>query len=174
MQGYELAGEIDQAFELLPDEMHPEVFEPETGGDFSSGVRTNAILLDVLLEIDPKSSSIPVLVDALSKDSRMGRWYSTQQNAFALMALGKYFSKTPHANFKGDIRIGGEKSYSIDTSKTDIIRQDLGGETITIAIEGEGNCYYHWQASGVSVSHAPEEFVRGIKVSKRYYNEVYW
>ncbi len=167
-----MAGEIDLAFELLPGEMFPETFEPETGGNLSSGVRTNAILLDVLLEIDPKNSSIPVLVEALSKDAQVGRWYNTQQNSFALMALGKYFSKTPRPDFQGDIRIGGEKRYNIDTSKTEIIRQDLGGETITIAIEGEGNCYYYWQASGVSTSHAPEEFSRGIKVNKRYYNEL--
>ena len=73
-----MAGEIDLAFEILPDEIHPEVFEPETGGNFSSGVRTNAILLDVLLEIDPKSGHI------LEDEEAIAYWSRTYEKGWEM------------------------------------------------------------------------------------------
>ena len=166
-----LAGETDHAAELIPLEIHPNTITPETGGNFSSPARTDAILLDVLLDVDPQSSSIPVLAQLLMENSRLGKWYTTQETAFALMALGRYFKNAKNPDFTGHIKIFGDTTYRIDTSRTDIIRDNLGGKTVTIDIQGDGNCYYYWQAGGVSTSHAPEEFERGIKVSRTYFDE---
>jgi len=164
-------GEKELALSLLPADIQPNNFEPETGGNFNSAVRTDAILLDALMAIDPTNPSIPVLVQSLMEGARVGRWYTTQESAFALMALGKYFKDRPEDDFVGSLKVRGDSTYAIDTGSFFRQSKDLGGKEIEISIDGKGTCFYYWQASGVSTSHAVEEFDRGIIVRREYLTE---
>ncbi len=166
-----LAGENDYARELLPETIEPATFSPETGGSFSSGVRSTAILLDVLMDIDPGNSGTSVLAQDLSGHIKTTRWYTTQSTAFALMALGRYLKDKPAANFTGKIDIVHDSTYKIDTSRTRIRRDDLAGKRVIVSIDGPGICYYSWQASGVKTSHAPAEYENGIHVVREYFDE---
>ncbi len=167
-----LAGNTDLAVKLIPVNIQPDLFEPETGGNFSSGVRTNAILLDILLEIMPNHPSAPVLAASLMEESRVGHWYTTQDNAFALMALGKYFKSHPTAGYTGTIVIERDKSYRIDSTGFKLTRTDLGNRKVQLSLtSGDGPCYYYWQAGGISATAAAPEYDRGIKVRREYLNE---
>ncbi len=167
-----LSGNMVEASKLVPVEVQPNIIEPETGGNFSSGVRTNAILLDILLDINPSHTSIPVLAKSLMDDSRVGRWYTTQDNAFALMALGRYFKAHSSFGYKGSITIDGDKSYPIDSTGFSLTRKDLAGRKVQVMVtSGEGTCFYYWQASGIPVANVAPEFDRGIKVRREYLDE---
>ncbi len=166
-----LAGETETALSLIPVDIQPDLFDPETGGNFSSGERTNAILLDVLLAIDPDNTSIPVLAQSLMNGAQAGRRYTTQSTAFALMALGKYFKGKGIDNFTGQLKISGAATYAIDTNSFSRQWGGIDGKEVTISIEGKGTCFYYWQASGVSLSHADDEFDRGIVVRREYMDE---
>jgi len=166
-----LAGDREYAMELLPETIEPATFSPETGGSFSSGVRSNAILLDVLLDVDPTNPAMAVLAQALSDHITTNRYYTTQATSFALMALGRYLKDMPPLDFIGKIAIENDSTYQIDTSRTRIRRNDLGGKQISIEIDGTGRCHYAWQASGVKEDHAAEEYERGIHVIREYYDE---
>ena len=133
-----IGGDIEFARTLIPEDIQPAVFEPETGGTFSSGVRTNAILLDVLLDIDRTSPSAHALAQDLMKQARLNRWYTTQSTAFALMALGKYFRGQQPAKFTGTLEIVGDTSYSIDTSALKVERDNLAGKEVRVSIDGQG------------------------------------
>ncbi|MCK5126991.1 MAG: alpha-2-macroglobulin family protein [candidate division Zixibacteria bacterium] len=165
---YHAYGDTEYAKTLLPETVFPETFEPETGGRFSSGVRTNAILLSVLIEISPESPSCAVLAKALSDDARVGRWYTTQETAWALMALGRYLKDREVPDFTGEITIENESPKSFTTDDLRLERNDISGKTIEISIIGTGPCYYFWQSSGVSTANAAAEFNRGIKVTRTY------
>ncbi len=110
-----LSGNMSEAMKLIPASIQPNLFEPETGGNFNSGTRTDAILLELLLAISPEDPSIEVLARSLMQRSSLNQWYTTQDNAFALMALGKYFKQKSSFAFKGQIIIDGDKSYRIDS-----------------------------------------------------------
>lgn len=166
-----LAGEIEFARSLIPFEIQPDLFEPETGGNFNSGVRSNALLLDVLMEVEPDNPSVAALAKSLMEQARIGRWYTTQANAFALMALGKFFKGKANLSFTGTVHITGDSTYRIDTACFMLQRKNLAKKEVTISIDGEGTCFYFWQASGVSSSHAAEEFDRGIRVRRQYLEE---
>ncbi|CAF0948791.1 unnamed protein product [Didymodactylos carnosus] len=56
-----------------------------------SNQRTDAILLESLLCIDPKSSLCTKLCKGLQAHTVKGAWKSTQENCFVLIALDKYF-----------------------------------------------------------------------------------
>jgi len=163
-----LTGDLESAMHLIPAEIHPDNAEPETGGNFNSGVRSNAILLEVLNEIDPDNPSCPVLAKSLMEDARLGRWYTTQSTAFALMALGKYLKGQKEADYTGTVTITRDSTYQFNTEDFVIDRKGLGDKVASISITGEGSCFYYWQASGVPASNAPDEFTRGIKVSREY------
>jgi hypothetical protein len=56
-----------------------------------SSRRTDAIVLEALLETDPGSDLVPKLVRGLLEHRVRGRWGSTQECAWALVALQRYF-----------------------------------------------------------------------------------
>jgi hypothetical protein len=65
----------------------------------SSNRRTDAILLDALIEDNPQSDLIPKVVNGLMAHRTKGRWGNTQENVFVLLTLDRYFntyeSQTP-------------------------------------------------------------------------------
>jgi uncharacterized protein YfaS (alpha-2-macroglobulin family) len=158
----------DEALWLLPVEIHPQKYESDKWGVFDSNIRTNAILIEALSEIDPDHPSLPALVEYISDELTLGHWYTTQSNAFALMAIGKYFSQQEIPNYTGTIVIDGIKFASFDTSDIVLnIPPDKIGD-IKISINGLGKCYYYWQASGVSADGFVKEFDNRLLVRRKY------
>jgi uncharacterized protein YfaS (alpha-2-macroglobulin family) len=58
---------------------------------FSSSGRTDAAALDALLAADPRNELVAKAVRGLMARRRAGRWASTQENAWVLLALARYF-----------------------------------------------------------------------------------
>ena len=56
-----------------------------------SSRRADGILLDALIQVDPDNDLIPKLVRGLLAHRVKGRWSSTQENAFVLLAMDRYF-----------------------------------------------------------------------------------
>ena len=73
---------------------HCEFSYPEGGQRLlESSRRADAVVLDALLETEPGSDLIPKLVRGLLAHRLRGRWSTTQENAFALVAVGRYFER---------------------------------------------------------------------------------
>lgn len=163
-----LAGDLDRAREIVPFDVQPNLTPPESGGNFASGARDDAILLDLLLSVDPQNPSAAVLARSLLERARLNRWYNTQATAYSLMALGKYFRSVEPSTFTGEIVVEGGASYKIDNADFKATDNDLGGKQISITIDGRGPCFYFWQASGVPLRTDSLEFDRGITVRREY------
>jgi len=166
-----MSGDIDFARSRIPLDIQPDLTDPETGGNFSSGVRSTAIMLDVLLEVDPGNPAIGVLAESLAERARANQWYSTQSNSWALMALGKLFANKDYPTFTGSVDLSDGTSFPIDSSKFELIRNDLAGKRVNISVEGAGDCYYYWLSSGMSPDPVSKEFTRGIKIRRDYLDE---
>lgn len=165
------SGDINTAKSILPTEIHPQKDKVrETGGNFYSSVRENAIMLDILIEVLPESPAIPILVNALfsATDEKLGRWYTTQENAFALLALGKAFKKFEKAEFSGVITVGNKAYKKFTEAGLTIEDKGLIDKKINVQIEGKGNCYYYWQAYGIKKGETYPEFEKGIEISRIY------
>ncbi|MCP4582525.1 MAG: hypothetical protein GY839_13030 [candidate division Zixibacteria bacterium] len=163
-----LAKSPEDALWILPIKVHPEKIEPETGGFFNSSLRANAILLEILSELAPDNPSIPVLLDAITEDISIGRWYTTQGTAWALMAVGKFFKSHEQSDYTGHVVVAGEKIRSFKTEDVIIKNPAMGSNDIEISINGRGNCYYYWQASGVSRDMTMREHDNRMKVRREY------
>ena len=160
----------DEALWLLPVEVHPQNYEPETGGFFNSSVRANAILLEILSEITPENPSIPVLIDAITEDLTINRWYTTQGTAWGLMAIGKYLKSQVTPNYNGTITVNGKRYKNFSVEPLKFKDSALANGRIEISINGTGNCYYYWQASGVPSTGLIEEYDKRLKTRREYLN----
>jgi len=163
-----MTGDTEYARRLIPFDVQPAIFEPETGGNLSSGVRTNAILLDVLNRIDPNHPSAAVMAKSLMENARLGRWYTTQATAFALMALGRYLKGQEEADYAGRLKLIGDRQYEFGIDDFRLVLAEPKSHEAVIEIDGAGRCYYYWQISGIPIGEAAEEYQRGIRITRRY------
>jgi len=162
------AGDSRTAKSLLPTIIHPVEVERQTGGNFNSSTRSNAIMLDVIVELFPENPGIPVLVKELVDSAENGRWYTTQENAFAFLALGKAMKAKAKADYMGTLKVGGEKHAEFDETGATFESPGFAGREVEVSVEGEGECYVYWQAWGVVQGSDFEEYDQGIRVRRKY------
>lgn len=153
----------------LPDEK----ISRETGGSLRSYTKENAIALSTYMDLEPGNALVPVLVKRLESSMVNGNWQTTQDNAQALLALGKYaryMKEMEGADYSGSITVGEEVVAEFDNEhKADVQSVDLGGKDIKISVQGEGVAYYYWSAEGVPLDDKVEEEDKGIKVRRKFY-----
>jgi uncharacterized protein YfaS (alpha-2-macroglobulin family) len=163
-----LTSGVDDALWLLPVDIQPQKYEPETGGLFDSDIRANAILIEILTEINPDHPSLPVLVKETSEDLYLNRWYTTQSNGFALMAMGKYFRLQDQPDYTGTVIVDGKKFATFAVNDTSFKISPNLNKNIELSVTGVGKCYYYWQGSGVSSEKMIKEFDNRIVVRREY------
>jgi uncharacterized protein YfaS (alpha-2-macroglobulin family) len=151
----------------------------------SSNRRTDAILLDALMEDNPDSDLIVKVVNGLLAHRTKGRWQSTQENVFVLIALDRYFntfeSQTPDfvARFwLGDTYAGVSEFSGRTTERFETLipmsfvlsETASGGGTqdLILSKEGAGRLYYR-----LGLRYAPtdlnlEPLDMGFVVQRRY------
>ncbi|UCB52163.1 MAG: alpha-2-macroglobulin family protein [Candidatus Zixiibacteriota bacterium] len=165
---FALSGDVNTAMSMITFDIGPSQAPRETGANFNSSTRENAILLDVLNEIDPEHPSIPLLVEAIADRLKRHTHYTTQGSAFGFMALGKSLKASKTANYQGEVWWDDGLLASFGIGDT-VIQQEGGeGKKIRIAIEGEGPCYYYWYFSGIRKGARFEEYDKGLQVSRTY------
>jgi hypothetical protein len=144
--------------------------------------RVDALLLEGLIASDPKSDLIPKLVKGLLDHRKAGRWSSTQENGFVLVALDRYFETFEKAtpDFVAKAWLGkdyaGDHSFkgrTTETHRIDIPMEHLAqGKSATrdlvLAKQGTGRLYYR-----IGMRYAPrdlklEPYDAGFAVTRRY------
>lgn len=147
----------------------------------SSDRRADGIVLDALIADQPKSDLIPKLVRGLLDGRKHGAWGNTQENAFVLLALDRYFRTyegvTP--DFVARLWLGekfaGEgtfKGRTTDRVATRIpmatLTEKPGMQPLTIGKDGAGRLYYR-----IGMRYAPKSLALpaadyGFSVSRTY------
>jgi uncharacterized protein YfaS (alpha-2-macroglobulin family) len=168
---YFYAGDRNTAVNLLPESFAIYTGSRETGGNFNSPVRADAIILGVLADVDPTNPAVPKLAARLAGEAETGYWGTTQENAFALLAMGKILARQKNGTYSGELMAGNIKLASFTNAKTLRVHdQRLGKGQITAKITGDGACYYYLQSSGVSDKSSVAEYDRGVEVRRQFYN----
>jgi uncharacterized protein YfaS (alpha-2-macroglobulin family) len=142
--------------------------------------RADAVILEALIGADPASDLIPKLVEGLLAHRTAGRWSNTQENAFVLLALDRYFGAyektTP--DFVARVWLGesyaGEHAYRGRTTERQELEVPMSrlvsapSADLLLAREGKGRLYYR-----LGLRYAPESLVlesrdQGFTVERRY------
>jgi uncharacterized protein YfaS (alpha-2-macroglobulin family) len=143
-----------------------------------SNRRTDAILLDALINDQPDSDLIPKIVRGLLASRTAGRWDNTQENVWVLLALDRYFNTYENVTpdfiarvWLGDTYVAEHtyQGYTTDAYQTLVPMTFLVGSSpdiapapenaaapettdIIIAKDGEGRLYYR-----LALSYAPTD-----------------
>jgi alpha-2-macroglobulin len=126
--------------------------------------RADGVILEAMIQDQPKSDLIPKVTRGLLAHRKRGRWSNTQENSFVLLAMDRYFhayeSVTP--NFVARLWLGdefaGEQSFKGRQTKhhqLDIPMAYLAGkgqQDLVLAKQGKGRLYYR-----VGMTYAPED-----------------
>jgi uncharacterized protein YfaS (alpha-2-macroglobulin family) len=148
----------------------------------SSDRRADAIVLEALIADQPDSDLIPKLVAGLLGHRTAGRWGSTQENAFVLLALGRYFdtyeSVTPDFTARlwlGEVFAGEQEFHGRSTDLRRLVVPMAGlspgadePHDLLLAKEGPGRLYYRLGLRYAPASLALEPLDRGFEVSRTY------
>ena len=146
----------------------------------SSARRADGVILESLLKADPTNDLIPKIVRGLLAGKTRGAWANTQENAFILLALDKYFQTyekvTP--DFVTRIWLGdayaGERKFAGRTGETNLISvpmnylQRQSNADLILDKQGAGRLYYR-----IGLNYAPKNLIlnstdEGFTVSRRY------
>ena len=173
---FALSGELETALSMLPVSVAPTFNkgngQRETGGTLNSPIRAQAIMLDVLAEVNANHPSIPMLVQNLNEAASEGnRWATTQENAFAFLALGKILKKQMDRNYTGTLTRNGEHFADFDATEICYTDKAWDGTRVQLSVKGEGSCYYYWSAFGIQRDSFIEEYERELQVRRRYFNK---
>jgi hypothetical protein len=121
---------------------------------------------------------IPKIVRGLLANRVKGRWSSTQENAFVLLALDEYFRKFEKAtpNFVSKIWLGnsyaGEQKFVGRSTSTNLINVPMsylqGQQNLILDKQGAGRLYYR-----IGLKYAPKNLNLaaanyGFEVSRQY------
>jgi len=124
-----------------------------------SNRRTDGIILDALIAGEPQSDLIPKVVNGLLAHRTRGRWDNTQENAFILLALDRYFNtfeaETPDFvariwlgdTYAGDHTFVGRTTerHETDIPMTYLVDSQFGGgqtQDLILSKDGPGRLYY--------------------------------
>jgi uncharacterized protein YfaS (alpha-2-macroglobulin family) len=143
--------------------------------------RADAVLLEALIADQPQSDLVPKIVEGLLAHRTAGRWSSTQENVFVLLALDRYFQvyekTTPDfvaRAWLGERYAGAHEFRGRTTERQHVLvpmayLQDAkGASDLLLSKEGAGRLYYR-----VGLRYAPASLVldpldRGFTVERTY------
>ncbi len=167
---YAMAGDKKSFAAMLPGSFSGEESVPQTGGSYYSDVRDEAIALNALIDVDPGNKQIGVMAQHVAAKLKTRYWLSTQERAFAFLALGKLARASNNSTAKADIMVDGKTVARVDGGQWRGDKNALKNTNIEINTSGSGRLYYFWQAEGISASGAYKEEDSYLKVRKKFYD----
>jgi len=165
---FALSGDRKAFLDLLPPEFTTEEARRTSGGNFDSPIRANALILNILLETDPSNSNIARYMDYLSNRYKNMYWYSTQDNAFTLLAFGKAARMAAAAKVEGVVNVGGKEFvYKGGNQKFDIVPF---GKSVTITMRGEGRVFYSIVTEGIRKDGAVRIEDQNLQIRREFFD----
>ena len=166
---FAIAGDKRSFNTMLPTSFSGEESIAQTGGSYYSDIRDEAIALNALIDVDPGNSQIGTMAKHVSDKLKNRRWLSTQERAFAFLALGKLARSANKSDLTAEIKVNGKTIAKVSNGwKGDASL--LKGNNIQIMTSGTGRLYYYWQSEGISASGKYREEDNYIRVRKRFYD----
>lgn len=167
---YALIGDKKSFNAMLPGAFSGEISVAQSGGSFYSDVRDEAIALNTLVDVDPGNTQIPVMAKHVSGLLKQRYWLSTQERAFAFLAIGKIAKRSATANIQAEVKVNGKTVSKFNNNDLKLTAVQLGGTNIELVTKGTGRLYYYWVAEGVSATGDYKEEDSYLKVRRQFYN----
>jgi uncharacterized protein YfaS (alpha-2-macroglobulin family) len=163
-----LSGDRRAYTEIAPPQFQIEPASRTSGGCFDSEVRANALILNVLLETDQNNPNIPRYIEYLSRRYQDLNWWSTQETAFTLLALGKAARMGGSTKAEGTVTVGGQVlRFRGATQKLDLTPY---GKTVTVNVQSEGRVYFSVVTEGIRRDGSLPLGDKNLQIRRTYFN----
>ncbi|HVS98267.1 MAG TPA: alpha-2-macroglobulin family protein, partial [Puia sp.] len=174
---YALAGDRRSFRQFLPASFSGEEANTQTGGCFASDIRDESLALDVLVDAEPNNPQIPVMARHVVDKLKSRYWFSTQELAFSVLALGKVARQAAGSSVSGEVLVDGKKVGTMDGNPLKLTTREIAGNArpggapkVTIAAKGNGKLYYFWETEGISSTGSYKEEDSYLRVRKRFFD----
>lgn len=167
---YALAGDKSRFAELLPGSFTGEESVPATGGSFYSALRDEAIALNALIDINPSHPQVGTMARSLAQRLKQQSWYSTQESAFSLLALGKLAAKSGTAKGRATVISNGKTLGKMENTSLVLDATALKTSQNLQVQATDGPVFYWWEAEGISASGAYVEEDKYLKIRRNYFD----
>ncbi|MGY3089789.1 uncharacterized protein YfaS (alpha-2-macroglobulin family) [Hymenobacter sp. UYAg731] len=155
--------------ELLPTRFGSErAAKRALDGSFYSPIRDEGLILNALVSTDPNNPQIPGIARQLSRQMKAAPWLSTQESAFALLALGKIARQNARSTATASLFIDGKPAGNFDGK--DLTLRNVANRNVSIRTAGKGSLYYFWETEGISASGQVKEEDSYLKVRRQFLN----
>jgi uncharacterized protein YfaS (alpha-2-macroglobulin family) len=173
----ESGGQYGSQVEAIGDHFNNRVVETAAAANFTTSYgdqeylllhsdrRTDGVILDSLISVEPDSDLIPKVVNGLLANRVRGRWGNTQENVFILLALDHYFNTFENVtpDFVARLWLGetyvGQHEYEGRTTERnetfvpmEYLTEIDGTQNLIISEEGVGRLYYR-----LGLQYAPDD-----------------
>jgi uncharacterized protein YfaS (alpha-2-macroglobulin family) len=137
---------------------------------FWSSTRADAVLLGVLAEVNPDHRSVPALMKALIDKAKLGYWYNTQENAYALLALGKIGRAMGTGEYAGNISVNGKSLRAFDSKASAGVQGDEAwvGQELEVSVTGAGAAFVGVRFEGIKAGLEPAVSNKGLTVERTF------
>ena len=162
-----LAGDAQSFRTILPKAFGNEKAVNEFGGSYASYIRDKSIALNALLETDPENPQVNELLKGISIELKTAKYYSTQETAFAMLAIGKHARKALASDISAQITVSG-KLVGTYNNKDLQLPVEINNKSVSITTKGKGTLYYYYEISGVKPTTAVADEDSYLKVRRRF------
>jgi alpha-2-macroglobulin len=172
------AGRRDLADNLIPQSLPNPRSTRQSDGNLGSPIRDRALLINTLLQVQPDHPALPDLVQQLADTGLHRQWASTQDTAFAALAIGRYLHdlKQHQPYDSAELRLGqtllaqATSGYSIQwnaQAASPTTQPTESKFTVTIAGAKGAIAHVSWLQTGVPLT-PPPDAEHGMKIHRRY------
>ncbi|MBN1780625.1 hypothetical protein JW948_05825 [bacterium] len=171
---YALAGQKNVALEVdraVPTEINP---YRELGSTFGSALRDRSLLACLCVDMgDTKTAG--KLLQTIARSYRPYGWYSTQETAMTILALGSYYKSTPFTG--GGVRFtlkkadGKKETIELLDYQKVIDIDDQWDKKITVTNESANPLFVTLLREGVPLESRINTEQNGLQIARNFYDE---
>ncbi|MEM7050413.1 MAG: MG2 domain-containing protein [Acidobacteriota bacterium] len=170
---YAARGDADAADELVRQIGEVEEVARASGGNFSSPLRDRALLLLALLEARANDPRISELADRLARDLSRRHGWTTQESAFALLALGELYRRQSEGpDYRGTVEVGGRSLGDFERA-IEAFPSIAGRQPIAVKItEGfaPGAAFFSLRTRGLPKDSAFRPESSGLEIEREFFD----
>jgi hypothetical protein len=144
----------------------------ETGGNLDSTLRNKALYLSALADAAPADPRLGSLAAEVGRLLEGEAYPSTQENAFALLALGKFYARQKAKKpFSGMLYAGSGLLSDFTSAKVLSLRDINQTGDLRLSVDQgfeAGACYYAVRTRGIPSPAAYAPQASGLEISRQY------
>ena len=168
---YAAVGNPSAVSAMLADIEREENVLRETGFNYNSTLRNRALVVLALLDAAPKDPRLPALAERLSRELILERWFTPQDSAMGLLALGQYFHmRKANATYRGTLLHDGKVVGRFDGKTVRFDNLPPNGELSVVFENGyvADAAYYTVRVRGTPVESSFQPSADGIRITRTF------